>query len=135
MMNHFLGDDSSYAGAGGWTAGGATASGTGCSTACGSAVSGSGSSPGKDLEGASPSSATASASGCSSTGTFSSASICVYFVKTRKIAVTPRDRIESTISKYPAKRNTEIITTAVVPCTCLRLGHVTRRISSLSSLT
>src|ERR1035437_1353773 len=133
-MNHFRGDESSYAGAGGWTAGSATASGTGCSAACGSTVSGSASSTGKTSDGACASSAAASASGCSSRGTFSSASICVYFVKIRKTAVMPLDRIESTTSKYPAKRNTEKITTAVVPCTCLRFGQVTRRISSFSSL-
>src|SRR5271157_1645666 len=132
MMNHFLGDDSSYAGAGGGTAGGATASGTGSSTA---ALSSTTCSSGSESTGPGAASASASASGCSSRGTFSSASICVYFVKALKIAAVPLCRIESTTSKYAAKRNTEKITTAVVPCTCLRFGQVTRRISSFSSLT
>src|SRR5271157_892033 len=134
MMNHFRGDDSSYAGAGGGTAGGATAAGTGSSTA---ALSSTTCSSGSESTGpgAASASASASASGCSSRGTFSSASICVYFVKALKIAAVPLCRIESTTSKYAAKRNTEKITTAVVPCTCLRFGQVTRRISSFSSLT
>src|SRR5205807_936306 len=41
----------------------------------------------------------------------------------------------STTAKYAAKRNTLTMTTAVVPSTCLRLGQVTRRISSFKSFT
>ena len=46
----------------------------------------------------------------------------------------PLLRMPSTIAKYPAKANTETITTAVVPSTCLRFGQLTRRISSFKSL-
>src|SRR5689334_25408717 len=64
-----------------------------------------------------------------------SSDINVYLVKKLRTAFKPFFRTESTTAKYAAKRNTLTITTAVVPSTCLRLGHVTRRISSFKSFT